>query len=167
MQEAHMSSPNTRTIAEEFFAAWTTGDFDTARRLLHDDVSFQGPIDAFDNAEAYLAALRGLSQIVNGAEQQHVFVDGDDVCVIYDLITSTPPAAHRPPSGTTFATARSPRFACSSMPAPSRPVSTPSTTSGPESATPIRRRSDARFTQATGLGPRQYRHKYGPPRHRT
>jgi transcriptional regulator GlxA family with amidase domain len=23
------------------------------------------------------------------------------------------------------------------------------------------------FTQATGLGPRQYRHKYGPPRHRT
>jgi ketosteroid isomerase-like protein len=90
MQEAHMSSPNTRTVAEEFFAAWTTGDFDTARRLLHDDVSFQGPIDAFDNAEAYLAALRGLSQIVNGAEQQHVFVDGDDVCVIYDLITSTP-----------------------------------------------------------------------------
>src|SRR6266536_2774663 len=70
MQEAHMSSPNTRTIAEEFFAAWT--------------------IDAFDNAEAYLAALRGLSQIVKGAEQQHVFVDGDDVCVIYDLITSTP-----------------------------------------------------------------------------
>ncbi len=81
-----MSSPNTRTIAEEFFAAWTTGDFDTARHLLHDDVSFQGPIDAFDNAEAYLAALRGLSQIVKGAEQQHVFVDGDDVCVIYDLI---------------------------------------------------------------------------------
>src|SRR6266498_2850889 len=90
MQEAHMSSPNTRTIAEEYFAAWTTGDFDTARHLLHDDVSFQGPIDAFDNAEAYLAALRGLSQIVKGAEQQHVFVDGDDVCVIYDLITSTP-----------------------------------------------------------------------------
>lgn len=88
-----MSQADARAIAEEFFAAWTTGDFDTARRLLHDDVSFQGPIDAFDNADAYVGALRGLSQIVDRAEQQHVFVDDNDVCVIYDLVTSTPAGA--------------------------------------------------------------------------
>jgi hypothetical protein len=53
-------------------------------------VSFQGPIDSFDNADAYVGALQGLSQIVEGTEQQHVFVDGDDVCVIYDPVTRTP-----------------------------------------------------------------------------
>ncbi|HKA05248.1 MAG TPA: nuclear transport factor 2 family protein [Acidimicrobiales bacterium] len=82
-----MADSDPRAVADAFFTAWTTGDFATARHLLHDDVSFQGPIDRFDSADAYVAALRGLSQIVKGAEQQKVFVDGDDVCVIYDLVT--------------------------------------------------------------------------------
>jgi ketosteroid isomerase-like protein len=86
----HVTSNDPKTVADRFFKAWTTGDFDTARSLLHDDVSFSGPIDRFDNADAYLGALRGLSQIVKGAEEQKVFVDGDDVCVIYDLVTNTP-----------------------------------------------------------------------------
>ena len=81
---------DTRIIADKFFKAWTTGDFDTARSLLHDDVSFQGPIDSFNDADAYLGSLRGLSQIVKSANEQKVFVDGNDVCVIYDLVTNTP-----------------------------------------------------------------------------
>jgi ketosteroid isomerase-like protein len=80
-------------VAEDFFAAWTAKDFDRARALLHDDLSFQGPIDTFDDAEAYLQAIRGLSQIVTGAERRKVFVDGDDVCIIYDLNTVPVPTA--------------------------------------------------------------------------
>jgi ketosteroid isomerase-like protein len=82
-----------RRVAEEFFAAWTGKDFNRARALLHDDLSFKGPIDAFDDADAYLRALQGLSQIVTGAERRKVFVDGDDVCVIYDLHTAPVPSA--------------------------------------------------------------------------
>ncbi len=85
-----MSESNAGTTATSFFRAWTTGDFDTARSLLHDDVSFAGPIDRFDTADAYIGALRGLRQIVEAAKEQKVFVDGDDVCVIYDLVTNTP-----------------------------------------------------------------------------
>src|SRR5262245_14026638 len=85
-----MSETDASVVADKFFTAWTTGDFDTARTLLHDDGSFAGPIDAFDNADAYLGALRGLSQIVTSADQQKLFVDGSDVCVIYDLVTNTP-----------------------------------------------------------------------------
>jgi ketosteroid isomerase-like protein len=80
-------------VAEDFFAAWTGKDFDRARSLLHDDLSFRGPIDSFDDADAYMGAIRGLSQIVTGADKRKVFVDGDDVCVIYDLETGPVPSA--------------------------------------------------------------------------
>jgi len=80
-------------VAEDFFAAWTGKDFNRARMLLHDDLSFQGPIDTFDDADAYMRAIQGLSQIVTGAEKRKVFVDGDAVCVIYDLKTAPVPSA--------------------------------------------------------------------------
>lgn len=80
-------------VAEGFFDAWTTKDFERARALLRDDVSFEGPIDTFHDADSYVASLRQLSGIVIGAEKQKVFVDGDDVCVIYDLKTAPVPSS--------------------------------------------------------------------------
>jgi ketosteroid isomerase-like protein len=91
VEEAAMA--DAARIAEDFFAAWTSRDFDRARALLRDDLSFQGPIDTFSDADSYLAAIRGLSQIVTGVDKRKVFVDGDDVCVIYDLKTQPVPSA--------------------------------------------------------------------------
>jgi ketosteroid isomerase-like protein len=84
--------PGKARVAEEFFDAWTSKDFDRARGLVHDDVSFEGPIDSFGDADSYLASLRQLAHIVTGTEKQKVFVDGDDVCVIYDLKTGPVPS---------------------------------------------------------------------------
>jgi ketosteroid isomerase-like protein len=75
---------------DRFFKAWTSGDFGTARALLHDNVSFAGPIDTFDHADAYITSLQGLAQIVKSADEQKVFIDDADVCVIYDLVTESP-----------------------------------------------------------------------------
>jgi SnoaL-like domain len=80
-------------VAEGFFDAWTGKDFERARALLHDDVAFEGPIDSFSDADSYVASLKQLSGIVTGAEKQKVFVDGDDVCVIYDLKTAPIPSS--------------------------------------------------------------------------
>jgi ketosteroid isomerase-like protein len=80
-------------VAEEFFEAWTGKDFQRARGLLHDDLRFEGPIDTFDDADSYVASLQQLSNIVTGADRQKVFVDGDDVCVIYDLHTAPVPSS--------------------------------------------------------------------------
>ena len=88
-----MASTDPKAVADKFFKAWTTGDFVTARGLLHDDLSFDGPLDKFDNADAYVAALTGLAQIVESTEEQKVFVDDNDVCVIYNLVTNTPAGA--------------------------------------------------------------------------
>lgn len=63
--------------------------FDQARGQLADDLDFAGPIDSFDNADDYIEAIKGLSQIVTGTDTKMVFTEGDDVCVIYDLQTVT------------------------------------------------------------------------------
>jgi ketosteroid isomerase-like protein len=81
---------NPRDIADRFFAAWTSRDFPTARALLHDDLDFKGPIDTFNNADDYLKAIQGLASILKTVEKRKTFVDGDDVCEIYDLVTNTP-----------------------------------------------------------------------------
>jgi ketosteroid isomerase-like protein len=80
-------------VAEDFFDAWTARDFTRARELLHDNVSFQGPIDTFSDADSYLASLQQLSGIITGVDKQKVFVDGNDVCVIYDLKTAPVPSS--------------------------------------------------------------------------
>jgi ketosteroid isomerase-like protein len=80
-------------VAEDFFAAWTSKDFQRARGLLHDDLAFEGPIDTFGDADSYVASLQQLAGIVTGADKRKVFVDGDDVCVIYDLHTAPVPSA--------------------------------------------------------------------------
>src|SRR6266516_1037427 len=80
-------------VAEGFFDAWTSKDFERARSLLNVDASFEGPIDSFSDADSYIASLKQLSGIVTGAEKQKVFVDGDDVCVIYDLKTAPVPSS--------------------------------------------------------------------------
>jgi len=84
---------DTAQVADDFFEAWTNKDFERARSLLHDDLSFEGPIESFSDADSYIASLKQLSGIVTGADKQRVFVDGDDVCVIYDLKTAPIPSS--------------------------------------------------------------------------
>jgi ketosteroid isomerase-like protein len=75
------------TTVEQYFDAWTAGDFATARELLHDDVTFSGPIDSFDNADAVLEMLKGLSQILVGVRRRGIVSDDEHTCLIYDLET--------------------------------------------------------------------------------
>jgi ketosteroid isomerase-like protein len=76
-----------RETVERYFDAWTSGDFATARELLHDDLKFSGPIDSFDNADAFVETLKGLSQILVDARRRGLVADDEHVCLIYDLET--------------------------------------------------------------------------------
>jgi len=57
---------------------------------LHDNLSFRGPIDTFDKPEPYLQALEKLHKMVERVDMTKMFVDGNDVCPLYDLVTNTP-----------------------------------------------------------------------------
>jgi len=53
--------PSPAEVVEQYFDAWTSKDFETARSLLSDDLSFIGPLEQFDDADAadeWRAAMR-------------------------------------------------------------------------------------------------------------
>jgi hypothetical protein len=65
-------------------------DFDTARRLLADDLRVQGPFESFERADGYVAAIQKLFGIVTSIEIHHVSADGDQGVALYDMATRTP-----------------------------------------------------------------------------
>jgi hypothetical protein len=75
------AAPNSLEIVQGFQKAAGSGDFSGARKLLHDNLSFRGPIDTFDAPEPYLESLKKLRRIVERVDMHKVFVDGDDVCL--------------------------------------------------------------------------------------
>ena len=85
-----MGTASAREVVESYRAALGKGDFTAARSLMQDDMTFQGPFDTFNKADDYLAASKRLASIIQRIDVKKVFVDGDDVCVLYDMVTNTP-----------------------------------------------------------------------------
>jgi ketosteroid isomerase-like protein len=79
-----------RSVASRCLRAWTSSDFATTRALLDDDVTFVGPLGATDGIDAYMDGIQNVAKVVTAADEKRVIVDGDDVCIIYDLVTTTP-----------------------------------------------------------------------------
>ena len=61
--------------------------------MLHDDLSFRGPLETLDSADALMESIKGLAEIVTGAERRALLAQGDQVVVIYDLHTVPIPTA--------------------------------------------------------------------------
>jgi len=76
-----------KKVVEKYHNALKAGDFDTIRGLLAKNLDFRGPIAAHDNPEGLIKDLQGLAQIVEDLVERKTFVDGQDICVIYDLRT--------------------------------------------------------------------------------
>ena len=81
---------NPLNVIQQFQQAIGKGDFAAARRLLQDNLSFRGPIDTFQKPEPYLEALKRLHPIIQRIDVLKMFADGNDVCVLYDMVTNTP-----------------------------------------------------------------------------
>ena len=79
-----------KEVVMGFQAAMGNDDWKGAREHLADRIDFVGPFDSFSMPDDYLGALQKLHHIVERVDLHHLFVDGDDVCLIYDLVTSTP-----------------------------------------------------------------------------
>jgi len=50
--------PSRAEIVEQYFDAWTSKDFEAARSLLDDHLSFRGPVETLDSADALMNAAR-------------------------------------------------------------------------------------------------------------
>lgn len=82
--------PTSRDVVARYHEAFAGKDFATARSLLHDDLEFRGPIDTFATADDFIAAIQGLSTIVEEVRLRKLFSEGDEACILYDLVTTTP-----------------------------------------------------------------------------
>ena len=83
------SSLDPKLVASRCLEAWTSGDFDGARMFLDEHVVFNGPLGRTEGADAYIAGVRGVAQTLQGIEKRRIFGDGEDVCIIYDLLTKS------------------------------------------------------------------------------
>jgi limonene-1,2-epoxide hydrolase len=85
-----MTNASAIEVVESYQAALGKGDFASARNLMQDNMIFEGPIDTFNKADDYLAANKRLASIVQHIDLKKVFADGDDICVLYEMVTNTP-----------------------------------------------------------------------------
>jgi ketosteroid isomerase-like protein len=75
--------------ATRFLLSWTANETAAALALCHNDLHFKGPIDEWHTASDHLKALMGVARVVTDVKLHRAVEDGDDVVLIYDLITST------------------------------------------------------------------------------
>lgn len=78
-------APNAREVVTPYIQALDTRDYATARKYLQDSVFIKGPGgEAFRSPDEF---LRMMEQQRGRYEIRKVFVDGDDVCLIYNFVT--------------------------------------------------------------------------------
>ena len=79
-----------RRLIETYHQAWTTGDFDAARRCLADDLDFQGSIDTFHRADDFVRALKGFQGMLRGVTLLTSLFEREGAALLYDCDTATP-----------------------------------------------------------------------------
>jgi ketosteroid isomerase-like protein len=77
------------TTARAYLRAVGDKDLTKVEAVLTPDVTFVGPAMALAGSRDVLAALRRIGAIHVRNDIKRVFVDGDEVCVIYDFVTDT------------------------------------------------------------------------------
>jgi ketosteroid isomerase-like protein len=82
-----------KNIALAYIEACGRKDLDAVDALLAPDMKFVGPGSALTGAAPYLAVLQRIGPVWVRSDLKKVFVDGPEVCVIYDFVTDTPAGA--------------------------------------------------------------------------
>ena len=80
---------NPQATAVAYLEAVGRKDFETFERLLAPEVTFHGPTGDVVGAREVSAAYRRLAPIIVRNDLKRSFVDGSEVCVIYDFVTNT------------------------------------------------------------------------------
>lgn len=72
-------------IDQTYFTAWETGDFDTIRSLVSDDVDFVGALGRAHGIDDFLAGLAGLGRVLTRIEVKARLANETDVITWFDL----------------------------------------------------------------------------------
>ena len=89
--ESSAKSSAKEIVMEYLQALVERRDFQSARSYISDNISYVGPLNSFDRAEPYLKYNEHLN--LPKFDIKKVFVDGQDVCLLYELNIGSPPVA--------------------------------------------------------------------------
>ncbi len=79
----------TRNTVETFLDAFESGDFACITRCLAPSgFTFEGPVDRFENAGAFVTDLEKYALILRRIERRRLFVDGREACAVVTFVTS-------------------------------------------------------------------------------
>jgi len=82
-----------KTLTLQYLNAIGDRQYPDLEALLAPDILFRGPARTLTSAVEVIEALKRLGAIHLRNDVKRVFVDGDEVCVIYDFVTDTPAGA--------------------------------------------------------------------------
>ncbi|HLK89623.1 MAG TPA: nuclear transport factor 2 family protein [Polyangia bacterium] len=82
-------SQDRKKLTLGYLEAVAKHQYDKVEGLLVPDLRFRGPVMARSSAADFVGALKSLAAIHVRNDVKRVFVDGDQVCVIYDFVTDT------------------------------------------------------------------------------
>jgi hypothetical protein len=88
-QEDTMTTTDRKKLTLTYLDAVARQEYDKIEGLLAADVRFRGPSMTRSSSSDLIAAFKRLGAIHLRNDVKRVFVDGDDVCVIYDFVTDT------------------------------------------------------------------------------
>jgi len=80
-------------IDEQYLRAFCSGDFDSAKVLVAEDFSFEGPTRKVPGRDAFFEGAAPLQPFLRGLRLLRRWADGDESCWIYDLDIETPVAS--------------------------------------------------------------------------
>ncbi|MGH1340273.1 MAG: nuclear transport factor 2 family protein [Nannocystales bacterium] len=80
----------TKEIVTAFYSRIEKKDFDGVRSMLHDDLVFESPVETSSNADHFVAMLSKMSSLTETFDVKHLFVEGEQACCVFDLVTATP-----------------------------------------------------------------------------
>lgn len=84
-----MGDQAARDLVDCFLNAVEARDFERMRQCLSTEkFSYISPIESFDNTHDFIARASRVAPITERIERRKLFLDGDDVCVIYNFITT-------------------------------------------------------------------------------
>jgi SnoaL-like domain len=85
-----MTTFKPETIVLAYHDAFYRNDRSAVRNLLSDKGIFMGPLNSFTDADSFLDSAAIFMQLSKKTEIKKVFVDGNQVCVLYDSTTIVP-----------------------------------------------------------------------------
>ncbi len=77
-----ISEPNPKATVQSFLQALNDENFDKARKLVNDNMKFEGVLGSRDGADAYFDDMKKMKLKY---EVLKVFAEAQDVCVLYNI----------------------------------------------------------------------------------